>query len=118
MLERIKAAVDAVERERVARKLLKQCADVWDPSRYEWEVEASDWGVKLSTPIWRVSEDGTLVPDTYRRMIYSTDTGMFYTTATSAMSPGVYTDVRMDHGEFYDTATHDWRTHNIDMPVW
>ena len=112
MLERIKAAVDAVAKERVARKLLKQ--DVWDPLNYAWSAEVSDWGVKLSTPVWRVSEDGTMVADTYRRVIYSTDTDMFYTTDTSTMSPGV----RLDTGEFYDTGTYNWRTDNIDMPVW
>lgn len=111
MLERIKAAVDAVTRERAAKKLLRQHEAVWNPLEYEWEVD-TDWTVKASDlvvepymPIWKDSADGTMFADRWHRVVY-------YEQPNYAI-----TEASLNNGEIYYDAPRYTYT-NIDMPVW
>ena len=94
MLERIKAAVDAVERKRATRRLLMEHLEYF-------------------VPIWSVSADGRLVANivanTWSNSVDSADTGIIWD--------------RWDNGAPYDTSTKydytDTYTHTIvEAQVW
>lgn len=106
MLERIKAAVEAVEKVRTNKRFVREHLDVWDPLEYTWTVKPSDWPVEPYTPVWSGSEDGTMVADTWHRVVY--------------YAQPIYkcSDISLDTGEFYDTDMYTYTHTNIDMPVW
>ena len=104
MLERIKAAVDAVTRERLNKKLLRQHVHGWEPLDYTWTVAASDWiTADCVMPVWDGSVDGTLATNTWSSVFEPAD-------------PGIIWD-RLDNGVPYDTSSRYTYT-NGNMLVW